>query len=196
MGWEFFNAAGFLKTNSGRELVSTLPSSPVDGQEVFYQASGTMATNGVVWHLRYDASSASAYKWEYVGGPPISAYVATDQTRAIGTGYGALATAGPSVTLPLAGDYYVSLSAYFRNGASDGAAYFSYQIGASAASDSDALFGESAGTANSPSVTSQFTLLKTALTAVTLTAQYKATGSSSSATFSRRSMIVTPVRVG
>lgn len=46
-------------------LVSTLPASPYDGQEVFYLAD---AAAGVVWHLCYRAASPSAYKWEFVGG--------------------------------------------------------------------------------------------------------------------------------
>lgn len=46
-------------------LVSSLPVSPADGQEIYYQAD---ATNGVIWHLRYRAASASSFKWECVGG--------------------------------------------------------------------------------------------------------------------------------
>ena len=55
-------------------LVTSLPGSPIDGQEVYYQ-SAAMAADGVVWHLRYRASSSSAYKWEYLGGPPLSAAI-------------------------------------------------------------------------------------------------------------------------
>jgi hypothetical protein len=56
-----------LRSNSGDgpQRVTSLPSSPYDGQEIYYVAD---ATAGVIWHLRYNASSASAYKWEFVGG--------------------------------------------------------------------------------------------------------------------------------
>src|SRR4030095_11342304 len=46
-------------------LVSALPGSPFDGQEIYYLAD---ATNSVIWHLRYRAGSSSAYKWEFIGG--------------------------------------------------------------------------------------------------------------------------------
>lgn len=109
MSWGFYNSSGFLKTSSGRELVSILPSSPVNGQEVFYQASGVMTSSGFVWHLRYNSTSSSSYKWEFLGGSPITATAgsrafATRQTYSSLT-YGDLATVGPSVTNPLAGDY-------------------------------------------------------------------------------------------
>lgn len=90
-------------------LVSSLPASPIDGQEVYYLAD---ATNGVVWHLRYRAASASAYKWEFVGGAPMQTIVSA------GEGNGAtlntwmdLATVGPIVTVPRAGEYLAQFGA-------------------------------------------------------------------------------------
>jgi hypothetical protein len=47
--------------------VTALPSSPVDGMEVYFDAD---PPNGPLWHLRYRAS-LSTYKWEYVGGAPL-----------------------------------------------------------------------------------------------------------------------------
>jgi len=82
----------------------TLPGSPYDGQEVYYQAD---ATNGVIWHLRYNSGSASAYKWEYLGGASMSSSVATQEATASGSDTD-LATVGPDVTLPRAGDYEVT----------------------------------------------------------------------------------------
>jgi len=46
-------------------------SSPYDGQEIALIAD---AGNISLWHLRYNASSASAYKWECLGGQPLLAY--------------------------------------------------------------------------------------------------------------------------
>lgn len=45
-------------------ILTTLPTNPFDGQEIYFQADA--GPPAVVWHLRRRAS-----KWEYVGGPPI-----------------------------------------------------------------------------------------------------------------------------
>lgn len=86
--------------------VTVLPVSPVDGQTVDYLAD---ATGGVIWRLRYRASSPSEHKWEFVGGSPLS----TGATGSITTTSAALValTGGPSLTVPLAGDYLVEGSA-------------------------------------------------------------------------------------
>lgn len=97
--------------------VTSLPGSPVDGQECYYVAD---ATNGVLWHLKYNAGSASPYKWEFVGGPPLRAAIVTTETFNGTTNvFSDLATPGPSVTLPLAGDYDVLYSAESKLGASN-----------------------------------------------------------------------------
>src|SRR4051812_17764974 len=88
-------------------LVSSLPVGPVDAQEIYYLAD---AANGVVWHLRYRAASASTYKWEFVGGAQLIDEIATEESGTSGT-YGALTTPGPSITVPLAGDYDVTITA-------------------------------------------------------------------------------------
>jgi hypothetical protein len=64
-------------------LVTVLPGSPFDGQEVFFNAD---STNGVIWHLRYrsPASGGGTYGWEYVGGPPLTSV----QTASAGIGVG------------------------------------------------------------------------------------------------------------
>ena len=94
--------------------VTTLPSSPVDGQEVYYQADGT---NGVIWHLRYRSGSASTYKWEYVGGTALSSEVPASEGIPASGSYGNLATVGPSVTVPLAGDYDIYAGAQLTTNA-------------------------------------------------------------------------------
>lgn len=84
-------------------VVSSLPGSPVNSQIVYYQSSG-MATDGIVWLFKYRPGSGSTHKWEFAGGPPWVKEVDTAETLN-STTYTDLATAGPSVTLPLAGDY-------------------------------------------------------------------------------------------
>jgi len=48
--------------------VTTLPATPVDGQEVILVDSITAPT--YTWHLRYNASSTYTWKWEFLGGNP------------------------------------------------------------------------------------------------------------------------------
>lgn len=90
---------------SGLGVVTSLPIAPVDGQECYFLAD---ATAGVNWHLKYRAASASAYKWEFIGGGYLFARQGAAFTAA--TGSGAYADPGasmPTVTVPLAGDYDV-----------------------------------------------------------------------------------------
>jgi microcystin-dependent protein len=89
------------------QFVTTLPASPIDGTEVYYQAD---STNGVIWHLRYRAASASAYKWEFVGGAPMTAVGAGEA----GFTSSSFRTNGQaSLTLPaVAGDYFITLQAF------------------------------------------------------------------------------------
>lgn len=88
------------------DRVTSLPGTPVDGQEIFYVAD---AANGVIWHLRYNAAG-SGYRWEFVGGAPKRSTVNTDETFTKSLTYVDAATVGPQITLPLAGDYAYSYS--------------------------------------------------------------------------------------
>ena len=81
-------------------IVTSLPVAPVDGQECFFLADGA---TGIVWHLRFRAASPNTHKWEYVGGRPLRAEVATSETHP--TALGDAATVGPSLVTPLAGVY-------------------------------------------------------------------------------------------
>lgn len=82
-------------------LVSTLPSEPTDGQEIYFQNTA-MGEKGIVWHLRFRTASLE-HKWEFVGGSGISAGPLGNITTA-SSSFVAL-TSGPTLTLPLAGDY-------------------------------------------------------------------------------------------
>jgi hypothetical protein len=87
---------------------TALPASPVDGQEYFYVAD---ATNGIIWHLRYRAASASTHKWEFVGGPPLAPPVTNVASPGSVTATGAWQeiNSNARMTLPLAGDYELNL---------------------------------------------------------------------------------------
>lgn len=171
-------------------LVTALPSAPANGTTVDYQ-SAAMAVDGVRWRLTYNAQSASAYKWEFVGGTPLFSEVATSESTTSGT-YVDLATVGPSVTTPLAGDYDVTIEAVAASSAVSSFAGMSYAIGGTAATDADYAHVNSQ-VANQEIVATR-TRRKTGLPASTaLVAKYR---TSASASYHSRMMRVIPVRVG
>ena len=80
---------------------TTPPASPVDGDFWLFPAD---AANGVIWKFRYRAA-ASTYKWEFVGGSPLYAFVAADAALAGTNIYSWPATPGPDIVVPRSGDY-------------------------------------------------------------------------------------------
>lgn len=175
-----------LRPSRSPAVVTALPLEPKNGQVVYFLAD---ATNGIVWTLKYRANSASAYKWEVVGGSSLVAEVATSETTASGS-YVALTTPGPSLALPLAGDYDVKIGSII---ASTGEFFsaMSYDIGGSAAVDADRVSGVGG---NGNEVGASREQRKAALAAVTLTAKYRVGGGTG--TFLGRQMRAMPVRVG
>ena len=108
--WRYDGTKWGIDAVPGPTYETSLPGSPVDGQEIYYAAD---AANGVIWHLRYRSGASGSYKWEFVGGgslrtdsPPNSQFTST-WTSLTGT-----------VTVPLAGDYQVAFGAmvYGDNG--------------------------------------------------------------------------------
>lgn len=108
-------------------IVTSLPGSPIDGQEVYYQAD---ATNGVYWHLRYRSGATGSYKWEFIGGPPLAAdsIVFTTFAGFSANTWGTL-VATLKVTLPLAGDYDVQTGASMRNNTATAALFLGLRQG-------------------------------------------------------------------
>jgi hypothetical protein len=84
---------------------TSLPASPVDGQEAVLVDSITSPT--YQWRFRYNAGSASPYKWEFVGGSPGRVANAADETTATSGAYADLTTVGPQFWPPRSGDYLV-----------------------------------------------------------------------------------------
>ena len=188
---------------SAPQYVTSLPGSPIDGQEVYYVAS---ATNGVVWHLRYNAGSGSSYKWEFLGGPPLYAEITTGESTTSGS-YTNLATIGPQITAPLSGDYMITISAYMTGSSFQGDVwnYMSFAVGGTAASDADSAIHLTMSYDGSPNAqenpgTPIRTSRKTGISAgAAITAKYKIAirwGDSHSGGFARRWMTITPVRLG
>jgi hypothetical protein len=169
-----------------------LPASPVDGQQCFYVADATL---GIVWQLRYRAASASAYKWEVVGGLPLYSEVAVAENT-VSTVYTNLATVGPQVTVPLAGDYDVLLGGQLASSTAAGTnASMSYAIGATAAVDADRIRTSAPVTSNVWTTVCR-TRRKTGLAAATtLLAKYRA-DSAVAVYFDQRMISAVPIRVG
>jgi hypothetical protein len=107
--------AGIPGTISGTPpLVSVLPGSPNDGQEVYYLAD---AANGVIWHLRYRAASPNAAKWELVGGGELESYQAEAKKITLASSSYVLQALekSPTITVPLAGAYAVRFAFQYLN---------------------------------------------------------------------------------
>lgn len=178
--------------------VTSLPSSPVDGQEVYYAAD---ATNGVIWHLRYRAASSSSYKWEFIGGPPLTDYIATDQSTTSGT-FTDLATAGPTITLALAGDYVIQLEVMITPHANqwtyaqaivfdDGSAMSGPQV------NGFANFYDASTTRRNALISTSASMRQTGIGAGSvMKVKYSSSNGADASSFSRRALTITPVRVG
>lgn len=137
-------AAAWVVVNVFAPEVAALPGSPVDQQEIIYLAD---TTNGIKWHLRYRSASASGFKWEAVGSnSPLFSEITTDESTA-STTYVDLTTVGPSVTLPLAGDYLIAFGGQVYNATINNGVYITPKLGAATAADVDGITNVSA-TAN------------------------------------------------
>lgn len=144
------------------QRVTSLPSTPYDGQEVFYVVD---ATAGIVWHLRYDANVTGSYKWVPVGGGCfMHAQVDTDESTN-NAGFVALSTAGPSITTPLAGDYEIEFGCDSYNTNSGQNNWMCPDVGGTAANATDAARGTSSGASHETNI--QRFLTKTGLAAAT-----------------------------
>lgn len=112
--------------------VEALPTTNLfKGRRVLYVAD---KTNGLLWDLAYIGEGT--LPWSKVGGPALFAEVTTEQTTASKT-YVNLTTVGPSITVPLKGDYDVEVGCRYWNGSANDYGYMSYAIGGTAATDED-----------------------------------------------------------
>lgn len=114
---------------------TTLPASPTDQQEAILVDSLTAPT--YAWRFKYLTAITGTNKWLFIGGGPLVVQVDTNETTQ-STTYAALATPGPIVPIPRAGDYVVS-HGFTGSGPNGNYAIMSYDIGATAAVDSDSL---------------------------------------------------------
>jgi len=113
-----------------------LPTTPINGQEAILVDSVTNPS--YQWRFRYNSSSTSAYKWEFIGGAPAQNEILTSEGVVTSNLYADMPTPGPSVTVPRAGEYDIEFSAEIVKQTATGYAYYTPKLGAAATNDNDA----------------------------------------------------------
>ena len=171
---------------------TSLPTSPVDGQEAILVDSLTNPT--YQWRFRYNAGSSSTYKWEFVGGSfavaaPVNGAENTASSYPVWTD---LATVGPQIVVPRAGEYLAEVKAHATNDTPGGSSMLNAR--STLAAEPDAGLTYAGGDAAS-SVQALYTFVELPCNAGdTIKARYCAIGGGLS-TFVRREMKVIPRRV-
>lgn len=163
----------------------TLPASPSNGQLFSLSLDG-----GFVWNFRYNAQSSSSYKWEFVGGPPLIAEVAASESTT--AGYVDLTTDGPSVDIPLDGEYICYFGAFFVS-SSPTTVGGNIRVYNSTSSTQVAAMGDFLNAVGEPNPYYRTTSITA--TAGTHKLQYKISFNPGTSTFSLRTIHVTPIRV-
>lgn len=181
--------------NAGHPLVNALPGSPSDGDTIYYQTTG-MATDGIVWTLRY-RSTGGTYKWEFVGGSPWQKgdTGSTQETTATSASY-ATTTNAPALTVPLAGEYYIAYDlemGYVFGGPGVANSYATVKLGSAAASDDNSVVMWQSQANNYVHVGR--TIRRTLAASDEVKQFYKAPAGTTLGVL-RRSLSVVPVRVG
>ena len=168
---------------------TSFPASPIDGQE--HILVDNVITPTYSWRFRYVASRATN-KWVFIGGSPLTSEVATSETTN-STSYVALATPGPIVTVPIAGEYFVEHGFQLNTGAGSAfAASMSFDIGATAAVDTNSTTNVSAVTGQGGGAC--YRRQRLTLAAVALTSKYKVNAGTCG--YSKRWMSLNPIAVG
>jgi hypothetical protein len=168
---------------------TTLPGSPVDGQEAILVNSTTNPT--YQWRFRYNASNSTAYKWEFVGGSSAEAAV-NAQEATTSTTFVDLTTVGPSLVLPRPGLYSAFLWSRGITDASTGANQVGFKMGAAPVTD-NAITYVSTGTTGAYIGHAGHDTVTCVGAGDTLKLQYCT--AAGTATFSVRRLSVLPIRV-
>lgn len=166
---------------------TSLPASPTNGQEAILVDSLTNPT--YQWRFRYNAGASGPYKWEFVGGSSVQSEVNADQTTS-SSAFVDLATVGPQVTVPVAGEYEISVDALMY-GAVGAVMLAGVKIGAAGVANDDAV-QLTEPVASSP-VHVGATFRRAVPAGALLKVQYSTTAANSH--FLRRHLRVIPVRV-
>jgi hypothetical protein len=174
-------------------IVTSLPATPFDGQEVIFVDVLGAATYS--WHLRYVAARVTN-KWIFLGGASqVAEIAASEALGGAANTYNAAPTNGPILTIPLSGDYMIAVSCIFTSVNGCGRCQMSYDIGATPASDADE--GSCLTTANGDVLSIYRERQKTGLVAGTaLTAKYRQGGANTGGPIAHRQLHARPIAVG
>ena len=185
-------------------LASWPPASPADQQMAILELPATYDPIGgkkFRWMFSYDSASS---EWVFLGGPPLVAKVDTSQLAPNSATYVDGTTVGPTITLPLGGDYLIgeSVDMAFGGGFSSNGnqGYASLSIGGSTPVDADGVTTTTCQNASGTGITNEAsvarTLMKTGLAASTvIKMQYRVSSANNNrVNIANRYLTVTPVR--
>lgn len=187
-----FNAA--IEAAKIRPVVAVLPVSPANGEEIYYQSAATAAAGtGQIWHLRYNAAATTSNKWQFLGGASFhSSLSATEVTTS--TVYTDLGIVGPSITVPLAGVYLFTLCCGMYANTSPVYSEAALKIGTAAGDPTSAISAVTpVGTTSLVNDVSKTVMRAVAAGDICKMVYLTSAGTSS---FLRRTLTVTPVRIG
>lgn len=190
----FYNFRGeVIQAGAGTQVTTSAWSSgpPSNASDGDIWIASAVDANGTRWQFQYNAGSASAYKWEFIGGPSLTSGPSGSMTVTT-TGQNNL-TSGPSITTGRGGDYLIELGIQVQSNSGQGET--AVQIN-----------GSSAGLFTSPAIV---TLSSSALytyygyasgrinsqAAQTYNIQVAIASAGISVAFSNGSLKVTPVRI-
>lgn len=179
-------------------VVTALPSNPTDGQECYFRPVTNTADPNypVLWHLRYNLSSPSAYKWEVIEGAPLHLENSGSVTipGSQNTSYGDLGGASqPSFTTPVGGDWEIETGAESWNNAT--ANEFTL-IAPSVAGVATASNGVQSQVQTQMTVPSRIARVTGVASGSVIKQQYKVGAGNGAATVSQPYMRLRPVRCG
>lgn len=184
-------ASSGLATLAPGPVVTSLPTSPVDGQVIDYLAD---ATNGILWTLKYVAAASGAYKWLYRGGSVMAHDLqATAGETTASTTYTELTTTGPTLTAPLAGDYMIGYGCQYFTDTAFAGNFSSLWLGTSSVVANSSC-GGTPDVANEVATAFRQRLLTGVSAAQEIRMRYLVTAGTGN--FSKRAMTMVPVRVG
>ena len=183
----FFSIYEFTTSGFVSPVVSALPSTPFDGQEITLVVD---AANFVYWRMKWVAAAA---KWIFVGGQPIHRKVTNTQSIT-GTAFADIGGSGdPSCPLPAAGMYDIQLQANLAppTGSNAQKAYFAYDGSGQGAADTEAVVAEALTGQAGHAMTSGVANIRRTHNAGSIFSKGRVTGGS--AQIGPRSMRVLPV---
>lgn len=99
-----------------------LPATPYDGQVAYLRVTDVTPSgniDGKIWAFRYRAGSSSAFKWEFIGGPPMmleasAAFIINPTTANLWVDD----ASQPTLTIPRQGEYVIADGAFVQSASS------------------------------------------------------------------------------